>query len=58
MELQKLKREELIKNLKQYKDEIDYMIRKTIDIETLKDDDLVELDGYLSNAWWKLIKLS
>jgi hypothetical protein len=58
MKLSTEKRKEIIKDIKIYIDEIDYMKRKTIDIDTLPDDVLMKVHEYVLHLWWEFIKLS
>ena len=55
MELTKEIRRTKIKDIAFMKDQIEYMLRETIDYESFSDTDLMELHEYVSNFWFHLI---
>lgn len=51
-------RRKCMQNIEQFVDEIDYMLRNTIHLETLTTDELMSFDNELGKLWWELIKKS
>jgi succinylglutamate desuccinylase len=55
MELSKEIRWTKVKDIAYMKDQIEYMLRETVDYESLSDTDLMELHEYVSKLWFHLI---
>jgi len=55
MELTKEIRRIKIKDIGFMKDQIEYMLRETVDYENFSDTDLMELHEYVSKLWFHLI---
>lgn len=51
-------RRKCMQNIEQFVDEIDYMLRNTIHLETLTTEELMSFDNELGKLWWELIKKS
>lgn len=58
MKLSEQRRKDMIKDIKISIEEIDYMKRKFIDIDTLPDDVLIIVQHHVTMLWWEFIKLS
>jgi hypothetical protein len=55
MELSKEIRRTKVKDIAFMKDQIEYMLKETIDYESFSDTDLMELHEYVSKLWFHLI---
>jgi hypothetical protein len=55
MELSKEIRRTKVKDIAFMKDQIEYMLRETIDYESFSDTNLMELHEYVSKLWFHLI---
>lgn len=56
MDLTKEQRQKLIKKIKTDKDESEYLIKESIDIDSLNDEDLNKLEKIYSDLWLFLYK--
>lgn len=55
MELSKEIKRTKVKDIALMKDQIEYMLRETVDYESFSDTDLMELHEYVSKLWFYLL---